>query len=267
MPETLTDKYNERFAQLKANNKKAFIPFTMLGWPNKDACLKTVKTMIESGATALELGIAFSDPLADGPTIQQAAMETIASGFKTEDAFNLIAEIRTFDQAIPIGLLVYYNMVLKYGTESFYAKAKQMGVDGILIVDLPPEEAETVSAIAKQNQIAQIFIVSPLTTQKRLDLILRQATGFLYVVSRLGITGTHEDFDQKLQDLLTSVKKSTSLPLLVGFGISTPEHARKMLSLGADGVITGSKVIDLVKASDSQALSNYLLSMVEASSI
>jgi tryptophan synthase alpha chain len=271
MPETLstktyTDRYKDRFVQLESNKKKAFIPFTMLGWPNKDTCLKTIKTMIESGATALELGIAFSDPIADGPIIQQAAMETIASGFNTEDAFDLIAQVRSLGESIPIGLLVYYNMVLKYGTEAFYAKAKQAGVDGILIVDLPPEEAQAVSAIAKQNQLAQIFIVSPLTTEKRLELILRQSTGFLYVVSRLGITGTHEDFDQKLKDLLSTVKKSTTLPLLVGFGISTPEHARAMISLGADGVITGSKVIDLVRSSDTKALADYLLSMVEASS-
>ncbi|MBX9771272.1 MAG: tryptophan synthase subunit alpha [Candidatus Obscuribacterales bacterium] len=270
MPETLsTDRYNERFVKLKADKKKAFMPFTMLGWPNRDTCLKTIKTMIQSGATALELGIAFSDPLADGPTIQQAAIETIASGFNVADAFDLIAEARSFDAHIPIGLMVYYNMVLKYGPEAFYAKAKESGVDGILIVDLPPEESSNITGLAKQNKLAQIFIVSPLTTSKRLELILKQASGFLYVVSRLGITGVHEDFDQKLQELLFTVKKSTNLPLLVGFGISTPEHAQRMLSLGADGVITGSRVIDLVRKSpdDEKALLNYLASMVEANSV
>lgn len=266
MPETLTNRYSESFANLQTNSKKAFIPFTMLGWPNRDTCLATIKTMIQSGASALELGLAFSDPIADGPTIQQAAAETIASGFSVNDALNLIAEVRTFEKTIPIGLLVYYNMVLKYGTEAFYAKAKEVGADGILIVDLPPEESEKVSNLARQNGLAQIFIVSPLTTPYRLQLILKQADGFLYVVSRLGITGTHEDFDQRLQDLIASVKKSTKLPLLVGFGISTPEQAKRMLALGADGVITGSKVIDLVKSGGQDILSKHLVSMVQASS-
>lgn len=265
MPETLTtNRYNKRFATLEGS-KKAFIPFTMLGWPNRDTCLTTIQTMIQSGATALELGIAFSDPLADGPTIQQAAIETIASGFSVADAFDLIAQARAIDAAIPIGLLVYYNMVLKYGTEAFYAKAKEAGVDGILIVDLPPEESADVSNLAKRQSIAQIFIVSPLTTKTRLELILKQAGGFLYAVSRLGITGVHEDFDQRLQDLIITVKASTELPLLVGFGISTPEHAKRMISLGADGVITGSRVIDLVRNSSTDELRKYLTSMVEAS--
>ncbi len=269
MPETLsTDRYNERFVKLKADKKKAFMPFTMLGWPDRDTCLKTIKTMIQSGATALELGIAFSDPIADGPTIQQAAVETITSGFSVTDAFNLIADARKFDAHIPIGLMVYYNMVLKYGPEAFYAKAKEAGVDGVLIVDLPPEESSNITYLSRQNKLAQIFIVSPMTTGHRLELILKQASGYLYVVSRLGITGVHEDFDQRLQGLLSTVKQSTNLPLLVGFGISTPEHAKRMLSLGADGVITGSRVIDLVRKSpnDQQALLNYLASMVEASS-
>ena len=139
-------------------------------------------------------------------------------------------------------------------------------MDGILIVDLPPEESEQIANLARQNGLAQIFIVSPLTTPKRLELILKQAEGFLYIVSRLGITGTHEDFDKRLQNLISAVKKSTKLPLLVGFGISTPDHAKKMLALGADGVITGSKVIDLVKSGGQDALSKHLVSMVQATS-
>jgi len=260
MPETLN---SDRFAKLKTG--KAFIPFTMLGWPNRQDCLKTIKTMIESGATALELGMAFSDPIADGPLIQQAAIETIASGFSVQDAFDLIAEIRTFNSSIPIGLLVYYNMVLKFGPENFYLQAKAAGVDGILIVDLPAEESNEVTQLAKVHALAQIFIVSPLTSQKRLEAILKQAGGFLYVVSRLGVTGVHEDFDTKLKELISSVKKSTDLPLLIGFGISTPEHARQMLSLGADGVITGSRVIYLVRNGSEGALKEFLSSMVKAS--
>lgn len=269
MPETFrTERYSQRFASLQENKRKAFIPFTMLGWPNRSHCLKTIKSMIDTGATALELGIAFSDPLADGPTIQQAANETIATGFTVNDAFDVIAEARKLDQSIPIGLLVYYNMVLKFGPELFYQKAKEAGVDGILIVDLPPEESSSIVEIANKNRLAQIFIVSPLTTAKRLELILEQADGFLYVVSRLGITGVHEDVDQRLHQLLTDVKKSTKLPLLIGFGISTPESARRMLALGADGVITGSKVIELVRnnpTDEKQAvLQTFLSSMVES---
>jgi tryptophan synthase alpha chain len=244
----MSDRYAKRFAEVQAQGKKAFIPFTLLGWPDAESSLEIVRTMIESGATALELGWAFSDPIADGPVIQAAAFETLASGFKVTDALDLIHRIRELDNQIPIGLLVYYNMVLVQGTDTFFKLASESGVDGVLIADLPADNSDEVSEAATKYGIDLIFIVSPLTSEDRLQVILRNAGGFIYGVSRLGITGTEERYDEHLSAMITRVRAQTDLPLCLGFGISTPEQARKMIDLGADGVITGSRVIEIVDA-------------------
>ncbi len=252
------NRYDRRFATLRETGQKAFIPFTMLGWPDRDRCLETIRVMIESGASALELGMAFSDPIADGPIIQRATFETLASGFKVKDAFALIEEVRKLDAEIPIGLLVYFNTVLAKGIDGFYQQAAQAGVDGVLIADLTPEMAPQVAETALKNGIAPIFIISPLTSPERLQIITEHAGGFLYVVSRLGITGTEQRFDQALQNLLATTRQHTPIPLCVGFGISTPEHARRMLEFGADGVITGSKIIQLIQEANGQPLDTVL---------
>lgn len=262
----MSDRYAKRFGKLESEGKKAFIPFTLLGWPDAETSLEIVRTMIDSGATALELGWAFSDPIADGPVIQAAAFETLASGFKVSDALELIKRIRQLDADIPIGLLVYYNMVLVQGVENFFKLASESGVDGVLIADLPADNSDEVSEAATKYGIDLIFIVSPLTTEDRLQLILKNAGGFIYGVSRLGITGTEERYDEHLSAMINRVRTQTKLPLCLGFGISTPEQARRMLDLGADGVITGSRVIEIVDAvrpdTPSHKLRTYLDSMV-----
>jgi tryptophan synthase alpha chain len=247
---------------LKESGRKGFIPFTLLGFPDQLTCLESVRQMIQAGATALELGIAFSDPLADGPTIQQAATHVINSGFTVGAAFELIKKIRDLDNNIPIGLLVYYNTILQRGEREFFRLAAQAGVDGILVVDLPPESYAQVSAIAKETGIASIFIISPLTTPERLKTISEMASGFLYAVSRLGITGTEERYDAQLTSLLEQARQSSQLPICVGFGISTPEQARKMYESGADGVITGSKIIEIVQSGNPTALATYMAEMI-----
>lgn len=243
----LNNRYRQRFEALRRYNHKAFIPFTVLGWPNRDTSLEIVQAMLDGGATMLELGLAFSDPAADGPIIQAADLETLQSGFQVDDALTLIRDIRQRDVAIPIGLLVYYNMVLARGVEAFFRDIHEAGADSVLIADLPAELADEVYPAAKRYGVALVFIVSTLTTDVRLEQILQRADGFLYVVSRLGITGTEAHYDTALEDLLQRVKKQTDLPLCVGFGISTPEQAADMIRKGADGVISGSKIIQLVK--------------------
>lgn len=261
-------RYDARFSRLRAAGKKAFIPFTLLGWPDRSTSLEIIKLMIESGASALELGWAFSDPIADGPVIQRAAFETLALGFSVNDALGLIEEVRRLDDEIPIGLLVYYNMVLAQGIESFFARSKAAGVDGVLVADVPPESADEITPAARKHGIAPIFIVSPLTTEERLELIVEQAGGFLYAVSRLGITGTEERYDEQLQNMIDRVRRKTDLPLCIGFGISTPDQAKSMLAIGADGVITGSRIIQLVEGAGGGSvdaiLRPYLASMVQA---
>jgi len=246
------NRYEQRFAELAQRNQKAFVPFTLLGWPDKNGCLNSVKTMIDSGVSALELGMPFSDPVADGPIIQRAAYEALSSGFKLADGFELLRDIRKIDAKIPIGLLVYYNNVLAYGVEEFFQQCRTTGVDGVLVADLPVENAAEVLPHARQNEIALIYLISPVTTEKRLELICKNAGGFLYLVSRLGVTGTNDrdsQSDAQLSALITSVKQRSKVPVCAGFGISKPEHAQTMLSLGADGVITGSRVIEIIRTS------------------
>lgn len=262
------NRYAARFAELAETNRKAFIPFTLLGWPNRAACFETIRLAIESGVSALELGIAFSDPVADGPVIQQAATETIESGFTVDDAFALLRDARALDARIPIGLLVYHNIVLARGPENFFRDAAEAGVDGVLIADMPPETAAPVVEVARRHGIAPIFIVSPLTAANRLTTIGELGDGFLYVVSRLGITGTEERYDAELRDLLDRARANAKLPLCVGFGISTPDQAHAMFAAGADGVIVGSRVVQLVREAGDAALDTvltpYFQSMVAA---
>jgi tryptophan synthase alpha chain len=248
------ERFNQAFAQHKAEGRKAFIPFTLLGWPDVETSVDIIKTMIDSGVSALELGLPFSDPLADGPIIQSAAYETLKQGFKVTDAWRILERVRAYDDTIPIGLLVYYNMIL--ARPKFFEEAENAGADGVLTVDLPPEMAEEIAE--KTGTLAPIFIVSPLTDENRLARITDVAGGFLYTVSRLGITGTEARYDDTLKALITRVKAHTQLPMCVGFGISTPDQAQQMLQQGADGVITGSRVIQLLQGTAGAAPSTVL---------
>lgn len=257
------DRYANLFSRLGGDAGKAFIPFTILGWPDRETSLQMLKTMINSGAHALELGLAFSDPMADGVIIQEADKETLATGFKVNDALDLLKEIRRYNSEIPIGLLVYYNMVLARGIDRFFQEMSDAGVDGVLIADLPVETMQEVAEAAKANNIQLICIVSPLTTNERLQKINQYAGGFLYVVSRLGITGVEENFDTALQDLMSRLKANTDLPLCVGFGISRPEHAQQMFQAGADGVIIGSRIIQLVKETAPEARMEQMQHFIE----
>ncbi len=265
------DRYRVRFRALQEAKKGAFMPFTVLGWPDEETSFDIIKTMIDTGASALELGIAFSDPVADGPIIQAAAHKVIESGYSVNQALNLVARVRKYDEDIPIGLLVYYNHIMAMGVEKFYARAEECGVDGVLVADLPAESSDEIVGIAAGNNISTIFIVSPLTREERLDKIVKHARGFIYLVSRLGVTGTDErdaSRDSRLTALISSIKKATDLPVLAGFGISTPAHAERMMESGADGVITGSKLVDLVAKADpgkmQAELAGYLKGMVAA---
>ncbi len=261
----MIQRYAQTFQRLEEEGAKAFIPFTLLGWPTANDSFELLKSLIDGGASCLELGLAFSDPVADGPIIQAAAFETIESGFTLTDAFELLKKVRNYKQTIPIGLLVYYNTVLSQGVEQFYAKAADAGVDSVLIADLPSDCAQEVTEFAAKYDIAPVFIISTLTNDERLANIAKLAKGYLYVVSRLGITGTHEQYDGDLESLLKRAKNLSPLPLCVGFGISTPEQAKRMISMGADGVITGSRVIQIMRETGApNSVEAYTRTMVEA---
>jgi len=243
------NRYSKRFAQLQKSGRKSFIPFTLLGWPDRQQSLEIVRSMIDSGVSALELGVAFSDPVADGPVIARAAFETLESGFKVCDALALLQEARKLDEDIPIGILIYYNVILAYGVQKFFADAKKAGVDGVLIADLPVENAGEVMPFARENDIELIFIVAPVTPFDRLDKIVTAGGGFIYFVSRLGVTGTDKIATglSELKDLILEIKKRTQLPICAGFGVSNKDNARKLFEIGVDGVIVGSRIIEIVR--------------------
>ncbi|MBS1996637.1 MAG: tryptophan synthase subunit alpha [Cyanobacteria bacterium SZAS LIN-2] len=251
----MSNRYKKRFEELKQNNLKAFMPFTVLGWPDPKTSFDMIKQMIEAGASALELGFAFSDPVADGPSIQRADFETLAYGFTVAQGLDLIKDVRNYDGEIPIGVLIYYNLILAHGPEAFFKDAAAAGIDGVLIADLPVDSSGEVEELAAANGIDLIFLISPVTSPERMDLITKKAAGFIYLLSRLGVTGTHErsqDGDRALAKTVAAIKERTSLPVMAGFGISNATNAGAMYKIGCDGVITGSKIIELASRADAE---------------
>lgn len=220
-----------------------FIPFTVLGDPDVGKSREIVETLIESGADALELGLPFSDPPADGPVIQSADTRALSAGVRISDCFGVLREARKVS-GIPIGLLVYYNLILQRGVEAFYRDCAKSGVSSVLVADLPLEHASEVVTAAKEHGIAPVFLVSELTTDGRLMEILKIADGYLYVVSYLGVTGVaNAVLEEQVRVLLSRVRSKTDLPLFVGFGISTSSHVAAVARAGADGVIIGSRIV------------------------
>lgn len=238
--------YAETFRQLKSRKEAALIPFSVIGYPDFDSSLKIVETLVSSGADILELGLPFSDPTADGPTIQEADFQALKAGITPDRCFQFIEKVRTFTDA-PIGLLIYANLIYRYEIISFYRKAHCTGVNSILIADVPIEEARAFIQAARHTGIDTVFLVSPLTRGKRLRMILDAARGFVYIVSRLGVTGVRENLHRQVYPILKKVKQQTQLPVCVGFGISTPAQVRTLSKAGADGIIVGSAIIKLIQ--------------------
>jgi len=238
------NRIDQKFIQLKRQGKPAFMPFIVGGDPNFHASLQIAKSLCQT-ADLLEIGFPYSDPLADGPTIQAADMRALRSGATTDSVFKLIAEIRKLYQT-PITVLVYANLVLQRGVEKFYHDAAVSGIDGVLIPDVPVEEVEEFVKAAKKYKIHQIFLVTQMTDNERLKKILQHTQGFLYLVSILGVTGARKSFDTQTKEFIRRIRKQTSLPLCVGFGVSTPKQFSQMVEAGANGVIIGSAIIDII---------------------
>lgn len=238
--------YKQTFNKLKKKKEKALVPFVVIGDPDYQTSLKIVKTIVEAGADILELGFPFSDPIADGPTIQSADVRSLKKGMNTDKCFNFIKKVREFTD-IPIGLLVYYNLIYQRGTNKFFYDCKLAGVTGVLVADVPVEEADEIITPARKHNIDTVFIVSPLTDNKRLKLISKKCKGFLYIVARLGVTGARQDIKEGTLKLIKRVRKNTKLPLCVGFGISKPEHVKTICKAGADGAIVGSAIVKLIE--------------------
>jgi tryptophan synthase alpha chain len=235
--------YNELFSKL---NRAALIPFLVIGDPDYDTSLKLVRTAVDAGADILELGIAFSDPIADGLTIQKADIRAINGTMNVHKALEFIRQIKNYKD-IPIGLLMYYNLIFQYGTKKFFSDFHNAGVNSILIADLSIDDADEVLAPAKAAGLDTVFMVTPNTQTERIKLIASKTTGFIYTVSLLGVTGSRDSLSDTVRDLVGKLKKLTKVPVCVGFGISKPEHAAAVAAAGADGVIIGSRIVRIIE--------------------
>lgn len=240
------ESYREMFDRVKEKGEGAFIPFVVVGDPDFETSLDIVKTYVDNGADALELGFPFSDPLADGPTVQAADNRSLGSGMTTNRGFEFIKCIREYTN-IPLGLLVYYNLIYKMGEEKFYNTAMECGLNGILVADLPPEEVGILLDTADKYGLDQIFMAAQTTTNERLEKIAEMCTGFLYVVAVMGVTGVRSELASTTVELVSRVRSHSDLPLAVGFGISHPEHVQNVLSAGSDGAIVASALLNIIQ--------------------
>jgi tryptophan synthase alpha chain len=244
-----------RFAQLRAENKAGFVTFTTAGDPNYDTSLAILKGLPKQGVDIIELGVPFTDPSADGPTIDRAAQRALKGGMSLAKTLNMVREFREDDQDTPIVLMGYFNPIFAYGIERFASDASSAGVDGLIIVDLPPEEDEELRIPANTAGIDVIRLATPTSDDIRLPKVLEGASGFVYYVAVAGVTGGKSATEGDIEAAITHIRKHTDLPVAVGFGIKTPKQAATMAKY-ADGVVVGSAIVSMIEdgiGSNSQA--------------
>jgi tryptophan synthase alpha chain len=244
----MTGRIEKRFAALKQEGRAALVTFTMAGDPDYATSLALTKALPKAGADVLELGMPFTDPMADGPSVQAAGLRALQAGQNMIKTLALVREFRTGDDATPIVLMGYYNPIYIYGVEKFLVDAKAAGVDGLIVVDLPPEEDDELCLPALRAGLSFIRLATPTTDDVRLPAVLANTSGFVYYVSITGITGAAAPDASKVGAAVTRIKRHTALPVCVGFGVRTPEVAAVM-ARNADGVVVGSALVDAVRAS------------------
>jgi tryptophan synthase alpha chain len=240
------NRYTKVFSELRSKNETAFIPFAVAGDPDTATSEAILKAYIDGGADILEIGYPFSDPIADGPVNQRGAQRAIKAGITPSTFFKLVKKIRAYSD-IPIGLLLYANIVNHLGYRTFCTSAADAGIDSLLIADMPPEEYDNVKTEMKSVGLSRVLIVSELTPKVRMKMICANVDAFVYVVSRLGTTGTGKTLSSSVGTTLAHLKKITDKPLAVGFGISTPNHVREVALAGADGAIVGSALVKCIE--------------------
>ncbi|MGI9518107.1 MAG: tryptophan synthase subunit alpha [Pirellulaceae bacterium] len=241
------NRYEQCFADLQTKGQGAFVPFTVIGDPDAEASLEIIRTLANSGADALELGIPFSDPLADGPVIQGAMDRALKSGITPADCFEVVLRFRTENATIPIGLLVYANLVHAWGIDDFYRACRDHQIDSVLVADAPIAEVAPFCEAAKQVGVAPVLLCPPNIDQAALEQVASLGDGYTYLLSRAGVTGTNVAAGMPVEQLLQGLKDLNAPPPLLGFGISRPEHVRTAVASGAYGVIVGSAVIEVIQ--------------------
>lgn len=242
------ERYDLLFKRLDAAKEGAFVPFVTLGDPTPELSLQIIDALIEGGADALELGIPFSDPLADGPTIQNAALRAFAAGVTPSQCFEILKAVRQKHPEIPIGLLMYANLVFSNGIDNFYARCQEAGVDSVLVADVPVEESAPFRQSALRHNVAPIFICPPNANDDLLREIASHGRGYTYLVSRAGVTGTESrGVSHSLQHLVDKLREYHAAPPVQGFGISEPEQVKEALKAGAAGAISGSAIVKIIE--------------------
>jgi tryptophan synthase alpha chain len=245
-------RYQQAFAELNAKREQAFIPFVIVGDPNAEQSLKVIKALIDAGADALELGIPFSDPSADGVTIQMAGLRALNAGMNTDICIDILAKVREYAPNIPIGLLLYGNLVFARGIDNFYHDMAQAGVDSVLIADVPIRESLPFREAALKHGVAPIFIAPPNASEDTLREVSSYSRGYTYVLSRAGVTGV-DVIEKKSQqsspakELITTLNEYHAAPPVLGFGISAPQQVKDALAAGASGAISGSAVVKIIE--------------------
>lgn len=240
-------RYQAIFKRLSLLKEGCFIPFIVLGDPSLEMSIRIINTLIENGADALEIGIPFSDPLADGPIIQKANLRALSKKNTFLEYFKILKKIREKNKRLPIGILIYANLIYNQGINNFYLQCFNSGLDSVLIADVPIEESEVFYKTAKNHQINSIFICPPDADEKFLYKISLYAQGFIYVLSRSGVTGINKKNFSLSEAFIKNIKKYNSIPLLQGFGISNSKQVKKAISSGLSGIICGSAIINIIE--------------------
>lgn len=242
-------------------NGKAFIAFITCGDPDLETTAAAVRAAVENGADLIELGIPFSDPTAEGSVIQGANLRALSGGITTDKVFDFVREIRR-DVSVPMVFMTYANVVFSYGSERFISTCKEIGIDGLILPDIPFEEKDEFQPICKKHGVDLISLIAP-TSQNRIAMIAKEAEGFLYIVSSLGVTGTRSEIETDLGEMIKLVRENANIPCAIGFGISTPEQAKQMADI-ADGAIVGSAIVKLLEKHGKDApryIGEYVKSM------
>jgi tryptophan synthase alpha chain len=245
------NRIDQRFAELKKANRVALIPYIVAGYPNLKASQKIAEALVTGGADMIEIGIPYSDPLSDGTTIQKASERALSQRTTTKSVFALVGQIRR-ELSTPVMLMTYYNIIFRYGLDAFARDAARAGVDGVIVSDLPPEEASSWRKVARRQGLDTIFLLAPTSTKERIRRVARLSEGFIYCVSLTGVTGARKRLPPDIPHFLRRVREETNKPLAVGFGVSTPAQARELSPL-CDGIIIGSALIDAIEQEKTQS--------------
>lgn len=253
----------EKFEFLSSSGRKALIPFVTAGDPNLDMTLDIMHTLVSAGSDIIELGVPFSDPMADGPTIQRSSERALARGTGLNDVLNVVSKFRNSDQSTPIVLMGYANPIEAMGVQIFAEKAQKAGVDGVLVVDYPPEEGDKLLSALQEKSIDAIYLLAPTTTDQRIQAVSKCASGYVYYVSLKGVTGAaHLDLSA-IAEKIPSIKKHVKIPVGVGFGIRDGETARAVADL-SDAVVIGSRLVEEIEKSDKDNVLKNVSTLIES---